>query len=64
MENCEKEKIPKRVIHFSDGVVPEYSSDEDETTEATETRTLEIDPVSWKDNRVLNLLPFSKECSV
>lgn len=45
------EKIPKRVVHFCDGSVPEYSSDE-ETGDCIEpTRIVHIDPASftWTD---------------
>lgn len=40
------EKVPKRVIHFSDGAVPEYSTDEDDTNEVVATKTMQINPVS------------------
>lgn len=40
-------KKPKRIIHFGDGEVVEYSTDEDECPEsATSKCVLQIDPVS------------------
>lgn len=41
-----KKKQPKRILHFSDGTLEEYSTDEDETDEAPKTV---IDPktLSW-----------------
>jgi hypothetical protein len=38
-KSCEvslrKEKVPRKIIHCSDGVIEEYSSDEDEPPEVT-----------------------------
>ncbi|KAK7586129.1 hypothetical protein V9T40_004005 [Parthenolecanium corni] len=45
-------KKPKRIIHFGDGEVVEYSTDEDECPEsATSKCVLQIDPTSlnWVD---------------
>lgn len=40
-------KKPKRIIHFGDGDVVEYSTDEDDCPEsATSNCVLQIDPVS------------------
>ncbi|GFR88595.1 protein FAM177A1 [Elysia marginata] len=38
-----KSKVPKRVIHFSDGILEEYSSDESDDSEDI---TVKVDPTS------------------
>lgn len=38
-------KQPKRILHFSDGVLEEYSSDEEEKTNVPEMGSV-VDPVS------------------
>ena len=35
-EEPKKKKVPKRILHFSDGVLEEYSTDEDERAERRE----------------------------
>jgi uncharacterized protein (DUF2235 family) len=41
--SLQHEKVPKRVIHCSDGTIEEYSSDEDEPDAATQVTS--INPV-------------------
>ncbi len=41
-----KKRIPKRVIHFSDGVLEEYSTDEEEDEEDGGPSEPPVDPVS------------------
>ena len=43
--NNEKQRVPRRVIHFSDGIMEEYSTDEEDETDAV-AKQPEIDPVS------------------
>lgn len=49
MKNSEdieiKVKTPKRVLHFSDGVLEEYSDDDDGSTPPLQQNTV-VDPVS------------------
>ncbi len=47
-EPKKEEKTPKRIIHFCDGEVAEYSSDEDEVRDrgTSSTKMVHIDPVS------------------
>lgn len=45
-----KMKTPKRVIHCSDGILEEYSTDEEEDN--TET----VDPVSFDSNNLMDRL--------
>lgn len=45
-------KRPKRMIHFSDGSIPEYSSDEEDRTDMAETCVVNIDPVSVVHRRM------------
>lgn len=40
-----KVKVPKRVLHFSDGTLEEYSDDEVDSTPQNEEKTV-VDPVS------------------
>lgn len=42
-----KVKVPKRVLHFSDGVLEEYSDDEVDTDNAPQKQEMPVvDPVS------------------
>ena len=40
-----KKKLPRRVLYFSDGVLEEYSTDEDEVAPKSQPQTV-VDPVS------------------
>lgn len=44
--SLQHEKVPRRIIHFSDGTIEEYSSDEDEPDESTEVTS--INPVIFE----------------
>ena len=46
LANVEKKRIPKRVIHFSDGVIEEYSTDEEDGDEP-EPSEPPVNPVSF-----------------
>ena len=50
-EEPKKKKVPKRILHFSDGVLEEYSTDEDERAErqAREQREEQQQVVSTSD---------------
>ena len=50
-------KSPRRVIHFSDGTIEEYSSDEDEVDKSV-AYTTEVNPVSISDDS--SLLKYAK----
>ena len=39
-----KKKVPRKILHFSDGTLEEYSTDEEEPV--TEDTTPPVDPVS------------------
>lgn len=41
-----KVKVPKRILHFSDGTLEEYSTDEDETDNNLKTDKTVVDPVN------------------
>ena len=41
--SLQHEKVPKRIIYFSDGTIEEYSSDEDEPDASTQVTS--INPV-------------------
>jgi hypothetical protein len=43
-EPTEKKKVPRRILHFSDGILEEYSTDEDEVAASNEAP---VDVVSW-----------------
>lgn len=45
-ESTEKKKVPRRILHFSDGILEEFSTDEDEDQEDTNNET-PVDLVSW-----------------
>lgn len=45
LENSERGRKPRRVIHFSDGVMEEYSTDEEDGA-GEETTGPIVDPVS------------------
>ena len=44
-----KKKVPKRILHFSDGVLEEYSTDEEEREEAEkeQSQTVATSEMSW-----------------
>jgi hypothetical protein len=42
--NLRQEKVPRRILHFSDGTMEEYSSDEDEPDTSAQI-TAEVHPV-------------------
>ena len=44
-----KKKVPKRILHFSDGVLEEYSTDEEEREEAEkeQIQTVATSEMSW-----------------
>ncbi|XP_050725567.1 uncharacterized protein LOC127003227 isoform X2 [Eriocheir sinensis] len=48
---CKSQKQPRRVLHFSDGVMEEYSSDEEEGEE--EKKQLNPDPMPVMDPKTL-----------
>ena len=47
-EKGKKKKIPRRILHFSDGILEEYSTDEEE---AEEPKPEPVDPVSSSQSR-------------
>ncbi len=48
----QKKKVPRRIIHFSDGVMEEYSSDEDEVEVQKEPP---VDPVGGLSSIIIAL---------
>ncbi|XP_052829872.1 protein FAM177A1 [Octopus bimaculoides] len=52
-----KKKIPKRILHFSDGVIEEYSSSEDEQTSCDDSKSPLVPPKSF-DPRSPTILPW------
>ena len=44
VETPVKKKVPRRILHFSDGVMEEYSTDEEEEDEVDNTP--KVNPVS------------------
>ncbi|XP_064489731.1 uncharacterized protein LOC135401323 isoform X2 [Ornithodoros turicata] len=48
LENGLKKKTPRRILHFSDGILEEYSSEEDELVDANLNRSI-VDPrtLTW-----------------
>ena len=41
---AKKNKVPKRILHFSDGILEEYSSDDSDDSEDIAEK---VDPVSF-----------------
>lgn len=52
-----KVRVPKRVLHFSDGVLEEYSDDETDNQSPTQQQI--VDPVSNLTFRLFICLPSS-----
>jgi len=47
-EPQKKKKVPKRILHFSDGILEEYSTDEEEREEAERNQQVETPgEMSW-----------------
>ena len=44
---AKKNKVPRRILHFSDGILEEYSTDEDED-ESDKAPLQPVDPVSHR----------------
>lgn len=42
------EKVPRRIIHFSDGTIEEYSSDEDEPDASTQVTSINPSTLQWR----------------
>lgn len=42
-------KKPRRILHFSDGVLEEYSTEDEEEEESKPDSLAVTDPVSFKD---------------
>ncbi|GBO28125.1 hypothetical protein AVEN_125539-1 [Araneus ventricosus] len=47
LTELQRKKAPKRLVYFSDGILEEYSSDEDEVDNAAKDTQPLIDPVSF-----------------
>ncbi|GFG34684.1 hypothetical protein Cfor_10910 [Coptotermes formosanus] len=45
--SLQHEKVPRRIIHFSDGTIEEYSSDEDEPDESTQVTSINPSTLRW-----------------
>nr|XP_002735602.2 PREDICTED: protein FAM177A1-like [Saccoglossus kowalevskii] len=47
LEEGRKKKVPRRVIHFSDGVIEEYSTDEEEEEEKEDKPLIDPSTLTW-----------------
>lgn len=45
--SLQREKVPKRIIHFCDGTIEEYSSDEDEPDASTQVTSINPSTLQW-----------------
>lgn len=52
-----KVKVPKRILHFSDGVLEEYSDDDEVDSAPQEKEQTVVDPVS----KTAMIVEFSKQ---
>lgn len=43
---CKRERRPKRILHFSDGDMVEYSSEDEADTPQAESQIATVNPVS------------------
>lgn len=47
VDQAKKKKVPRRILHFSDGILEEYSTDEDEDESDKASLQPAVDPVSF-----------------
>ncbi|KAG0718342.1 Protein FAM177A1 [Chionoecetes opilio] len=55
---CRSQKKPRRILHFSDGVMEEYSSEEEEDVEVEERKKLNAAPMTVADPKAMKWGPW------